>query len=270
MDMIQVPASASGPVNAEEATPKVSQNQPAINPQVRNNEGNVQTSSNKPNWLPEKFKSPEELAKAYSELEKKLGGNNQESQNTDSTNNKQDETNLNVSPEETKAFQEWENKFSDFSTEYFTKGELSNESYQKLTQMGYPRAIVDAYINGQIAISNQGSQQLMSEIGGETGFKEMHDWATENLTQEEIDSYNALLETGDQRQASFAVKGMYARYKASAGKQPKLISGTQSEGTSKAFRSVAEITKAMSDPRYKNDPAYRKDVERKLANSNVL
>jgi hypothetical protein len=54
------------------------------------------------------------------------------------------------------------------------------------------------------------------------------------------------------------------------GKQPKLIGGTQSETTSSAFRSVAELTSAMADPRYKNDSAYRKDVERKLANSNVL
>jgi len=268
MDRIQVPASEAGPVNTAQATPQ--QTQPAIAPQVRNNEGNVQTSSSKPNWLPEKFKSPEDLAKAYSELEKKLGGSTEENKSPEQTSDKPEETKAEVTPEETKAFQEWETKFSDFSKEYFDKGQLSNESYQKLTQMGYPRAIVDAYINGQIAISNQGSQQLMSEIGGETGFKEMHDWATENLTQDEIDSYNALLETGDQRQANFAVKGMYARYKASAGKQPKLISGTQSEGTSKAFRSIAEVTKAMSDPRYKNDPAYRKDVERKLASSNVL
>lgn len=267
MERVQIPASASGPVNTEQATPATTQN--TIEPQVQTNQTNVQSSSDRPGWLPEKFKNPEDLAKAYSELEKKLGGAKEE-QSPDDEAKAQEAQNTPSSPEETKAFQEWENKFSDFSKEYFEKGQLSNESYSKLTQMGYPRAIVDAYISGQIAISNQGSQQLMSEIGGETGFKEMHDWATENLTQDEIDSYNALLETGDQRQASFAVKGMYARYKASAGKQPKLIGGTQSEGTAQAFRSVAELTRAMSDPRYKSDSAYRKDVERKLANSNVL
>ena len=265
MDRVQVPANASGPVNTEQATPTPTPN--AIEPRVQTNQTNVASSTEKPDWLPEKFKSAEEMAKAYSELEKKLGGQ-QENQENQPENNQANEQQ--VTPEETKAFQEWENKFSGFSKEYFEKGQLSQESYAKLTQMGYPRSIVDAYINGQIAISNQGSQQLMSEIGGENGFKEMHDWALDNLSQDEIDSYNAFLETGDQRQASFAVKGMYARYKASMGKQPKLIGGNQSEATSSAFRSVAELTSAMADPRYKNDPAYRKDVERKLANSNVL
>lgn len=268
MERVQVPGTETGPVNDAEATPTPAPN--AIQPQVRNNQGNVQTSTDKPGWLPEKFKSPEELAKAYSELEKKLSSPKEtNSETTENSENSQQQEAV-VTPEETKAFQEWENKFSDYSKEYFEKGQLSKESYAKLTQMGYPKAIVDAYINGQIAISNQGTQQLMGEIGGEQGFKEMHDWATENLSQDEIDSYNALLETGDQRQANFAVKGMYARYKSSMGKQPKLISGTQSEGSTKTFRSVAEITKAMSDPRYKNDPAYRKDVERRLATSNVL
>lgn len=269
MERVQVPASASGPVNTEQATPTQTPN--AIEPHVQTNQTNVESSSNRPGWLPEKFKSPEDLAKAYSELEKKMGGNPEKTEETEQNQDaKPQDAQQPSSPEETKAFQEWETKFSDFSKEYFEKGQLSNDSYSKLTQMGYPRAVVDAYINGQIAISNQGSQQLMSEIGGETGFKEMHDWATENLTQDEIDSYNALLETGDQRQASFAVKGMYARYKASAGKQPKLIGGTQSEASAPAFRSVAELTRAMADPRYKTDSAYRKDVERKLANSNVL
>lgn len=265
MERVQIPASASGPINEAQAEPKAN----SIEPQVQVNQTNVQSSSDRPGWLPEKFKNAEDLAKAYSELEKKLGSGKQEQASNEEAT-AQEAQNTQPAPEETKAFQEWEAKFSDFSKEYYEKGQLSNESYAKLTQMGYPKAIVDSYINGQIAISNQGSQQLMSEIGGESGFKEMHDWATENLTQDEIDSYNALLETGDQRQASFAVKGMYARYKASSGKQPKLIGGTQNEATASSFRSVAELTRAMADPRYKSDSAYRKDVERKLANSNVL
>ena len=32
-----------------------------------------QDQSDRPEWLPEKFKTPEDMSKAYSELEKKLG-----------------------------------------------------------------------------------------------------------------------------------------------------------------------------------------------------
>ena len=38
----------------------------------------TESTEQKPEWLPEKFKSAEELAKAYSELEKKFSSNNKE------------------------------------------------------------------------------------------------------------------------------------------------------------------------------------------------
>ena len=45
-------------------------------------ENTSQTSEQevRPNWLPEKFKSAEELAKAYGELEKKMSAPQQEEQ----------------------------------------------------------------------------------------------------------------------------------------------------------------------------------------------
>ena len=39
------------------------------------------SSESRPEWLPEKFKSPEDMAKAYAELEGKLGGNKPTEQN---------------------------------------------------------------------------------------------------------------------------------------------------------------------------------------------
>ena len=36
------------------------------------------------------------------------------------------------------------------------------------------------------------------------------------------------------------------------------------------FNSVAQVTEAMNDKRYETDPMYRKEVERKLANSSVF
>ena len=39
--------------------------------------------------------------------------------------------------------------------------------------------------------------------------------------------------------------------------------------TTDAFRSQAEVVRAMGDPRYDNDPAYRQDVYDKLERSNL-
>lgn len=265
MDRVVVPAKNTGSDAPVEEGKEATQAQPNV--QATQLESGVTSSNDRPGWLPEKFKSAEDMAKAYSELEKKLGNPKQEE--TPKAEQKTEEQ-VKPSQDEAKAYQAWENQFSDFSKEFGEKGELSKDSYDKLSKMGYPRQVVDAYIQGQMALADRGTQTIMSEIGGQQGFQEMHDWASQNLTQDEIDSYNAILETGDQRQASFAVKGMYARFKSANGNAPKLIGGTQSQSPGASFRSVAEMTRAMADPRYKTDSAYRKDVERKLANSDVL
>ena len=257
MESVQVTASETGP----EA--------PVEQPQ----QGGAQAE--RPNWLPEKFKSPEEMAKSYSDLEKRLGGANQQQQPEEAPVDQQQNDQTKDQPlapdqEDNQFAQQWENQFTDFSKEYSEKGQLSDDSFKKLKEMGYPKQVVNAYIEGQKALAERGTQSLMTDIGGQDGFKEMHEWATQNLTQDEIDSYNSILDTGDQRQASFAVKGMYARYKSASGNKPKLVSGSQTRGSTQTFRSIAEMTRAMSDPRYKSDPAFRKDVERRLENSKIL
>jgi len=253
MESVVIPANETGP----EA--------PVEQPQ----QGGAQAE--RPSWLPEKFKSPEEMAKSYGDLEKRLGGTNQQQQQEEAPADQQQKDQPIAPDQEDNQFaQQWENQFSDFSKEYSEKGQLSDDSFKKLKEMGYPKQVVNAYIEGQKALAERGTQSLMTDIGGQDGFKEMHDWATQNLTQDEIDSYNSILDTGDQRQASFAVKGMYARYKSASGNKPKLVSGSQTRGSTQTFRSIAEMTRAMSDPRYKSDPAFRKDVERRLENSKIL
>lgn len=252
MESVQVPANETGP----EA--------PVEQPQ----QGGAQAE--RPSWLPEKFKSPEEMAKSYNDLEKRLGGANQQQQQEEAPADQQQKDQPAPDQEDNQFAQQWENQFSDFSKEYSEKGQLSDDSFKKLKEMGYPKQVVNAYIEGQKALAERGTQSLMTDIGGQDGFKEMHEWATQNLTQDEIDSYNSILDTGDQRQASFAVKGMYARYKSASGNKPKLVSGSQTRGSTQTFRSIAEMTRAMSDPRYKSDPAFRKDVERRLENSKIL
>jgi hypothetical protein len=49
------------------------------------------------------------------------------------------------------------------------------------------------------------------------------------------------------------------------------VSGKAVKNTSvKGFRSQAELARAISDPRYRNDPAYRLDIQDRLAVSGDL
>ena len=85
----------------------------------------TETSSERPGWLPEKFANAEELAKAYGELEKKFSGKPEETAKTEDLNIKE------TKPEENKA-----GELDKFYNEFHEKGELSENSYSELSNLG--------------------------------------------------------------------------------------------------------------------------------------
>lgn len=231
----------------------------------------------RPEALPEKFKSVEDLAKAYSELEKKLGQPKETSEEV-----KEDETKQSDSNEPTEGEKEGEKSedqteapkthdLSKFSEEWAEKGELSEASYEELQKLGYPKEFVDTYIEGFQALQDRQVGEVYKTVGGEDNYKSMIEWASTNLSKEEVESYDNIITGNDPSQTKLAVKGLWAQYTEANGKQPKLIGGSQSSTSSVTpFRSTAEVVKAMSDPRYSTDSAYRKDVEKRLEFSDVL
>ena len=102
-------------------------------------------------------------------------------------------------------------------------------------------------------------------MGGEGNYEAMAEWAAENVSEEDLNAYNEVVETGTVDQARMAVRGMFSQFKSAGGKAPNLLQGaTQGSGV-KAFASAAQVTEAMRDRRYKTDPAYRANVEQRLA-----
>lgn len=158
-------------------------------------------------------------------------------------------------------------KLQGFSDEFFSTGKLSDSSYGELEKMGYPKSIVDQFIAGQQAVIAREEQSVFESVGGQSAYEQMIQWAGSNLSAQEIEAYNKVVGSGDPAQMMFAVKGLQARYTAQT-REPNFISGAKAAPG--VFRSVAEVVAAMSDPRYKTDAAYRSDVERKIAVSNVL
>ena len=209
-----------------------------------------------PDWLPDKFKSPEELAKAYSELEKKLGEKPEEVE----TEGEPSE------PSEPSAPMDYEA----LSTEYWEKGELSEDSYSNLEKMGIPKHIVDAHIAGQNAVVNEVQNSVFKEVGGEAQYQEMMSWAKDNLSESEVAIYDQSVNSNSLDQTLYAVKGLHARYASEAGVEPTLVQGDSSPSSTGAYASAAEVKRDMSDRRYSTDPAFRDKVARKLAKSNVF
>lgn len=216
---------------------------------------NPTTDENRPEWLPEKFNSPEELAKSYNELQSKLAQPEEES--TEEKATETEDANINSA-------------ISSATTEFEEKGELTDASYKALAEAGIPKEFVDAYVAGQTAVADTESLKVMETVGGQEQYQAMSEWAMENLSETELGAYNEMVESGSMEQAQMAVAGLHARYTSSGAAGVNLAQGGTSGVGIKPFNSAAQVTEAMRDRRYSTDPAYRKEVEQRLAVSNAF
>jgi hypothetical protein len=161
----------------------------------------------------------------------------------------------------------------DFTREFTESGTLSEESFQKLEKAGFPRPLVEQYLAGakvNVTIAKEQEAEIKGTVGGPEAYKALTQWAADNLNADEIEAYNNIMASGDIKAIKFAVAGLKARYDAQA--EPNLIGGNARSTTTKTdvFRSAAEVVAAMKDSRYGKDPAYTRDVEMKLARSDVF
>ncbi len=216
-----------------------------------------EASEERPEWLDEKFESPEDLAKAYNELQKK--------QSSKQSKDKTDDT-----PAEEEASVSLNSSVQKATEEFAESGVLTDKTFIELEKAGLPRSFVEAYIAGQESMSTSQALEIQNEVGGNANYNAMSDWASENLSDGDLDGFNSIVETGSVDQAKMAVKGLYAQFISAGGNPPELSQGGTSGSSVKPFGSAAQVTEAMRDPRYSSDPAFRDNVEKRLAVSNVL
>lgn len=233
---------------------------------IANGETPVETSDTpaRPEWLPEQFNTPEEMAKAYSELAAKQAQKAEEKPEDKPADNK-----LEIPEDPQKALADKGLKYEDFAAELAKTGTLSQESYDKLAAVGFDKAMVDSYIAGQNALAANFEAEVKAEVGGAERYADMVEWAKANLTPAEIDAYNKAVSAGSPEQAKLAVLGLSAKFTKAVGNEPSLLQGRNVTASEDVFQSYAQLTEAMRDPRYRKDPAYRAKVQDKLARSNL-
>lgn len=223
-------------------------------------------SDERPEWLPDKFKTPEDLANAYNSLEGKLGSNTQEQED--------------LPPTEAQESTDEDSQTSAIiaaSDEFSEQGQLSEDTYKTLEASGLSRNLVDSYIQGQQALQASGEAELLNEIGGREAYDQISEWASEALSENQLDAYNKALETGTDEQASLALDWIKTKYEEANGVSPSsfIQGGTKGSGES-AFESRAQVLAAMSErdargkKRYEVDPAYRSEIQRRLAISTMI
>jgi hypothetical protein len=265
------------------------QDTPALSPENVEMLQAEESGEESPGLLAGKYKTVEELERAYKEAQRKLSQPRQAEAEDDSQAEEEEGEEAEEAPAQSAKevygdliggrLEEAGIDFSDMNTRWQQTGELTGDDYTALEEAGFTKDMVDAYLSGlqykatqETQLAMQQVAEVKAEYGGEKGYGEMLQWAKSNLDQSEIDAFNEIVNTSTNIKAvKLAVSGLYARYsQATGGREPKLLGGRSPKSGGEKFESTAQVVEAMSDPKYKTDPAYRRKVEEKLARSSIM
>ena len=224
-----------------------------------------------------KYKSAEDLEQAYLSLQKKLGQTEEEvdyessDEGYEEVEEESDEEISNDAPAVS--------LINEASEEYYANdGTLSEETIERFSEMS-SQDLVNAYL--QIQANNPQAPQQTYELsesevntvqnaaGGEANYNRGVSWASENLTNEAIDAFDSVVDSGNTMAIQIAFAGLQAEYNEANGYEGRMLQGKAPSSSGEAFRSQAELVSAMGDPRYDTDEAYRDDVLRRLDQSDL-
>jgi hypothetical protein len=283
--------------------------QPELNEEEQNSlEVGEKLAEQEGELLAGKYKDAQELESAYLELQKKLGSEDKEKptseevkeevkeepENKSSTDNDRykdaylEDGNVNYATVKEGYGEKLGTIFEDAGLDPFkldkefheTKGKISNETKQQLIDSGLSERFVDSYLEGVASQSGYNSTSvedltdkevisITDSVGGEKDYRALMDWSNENVTDAEAEAFDNIVNTGNADAIRLLVTGLKARYDEANGYEGRMLTGKSAQANTDSFRSQAEVVKAMSDPRYENDPAYRQDVYDKLDRSKI-
>jgi len=218
-----------------------------------------------------KYKSAQELEKAYIELQAKLGEKKEDTETASAEEQ----------PEDTPKMSEGATLITDASKEYFDNcNKLSPETMAKFSSMS-SQDLIKAYMEVSqnpefqqesappAEITTAQINQIKNSAGGEQQYAQIVNWAKTNLPQDQIVAFDEVVNTGSVQAIQLAVSGLKAEYDNANGVEGRMVTGKAPQNSGDVFRSQQELVAAMNDPRYDRDPAYRQDVIQKLDRSDL-
>ena len=232
-----------------------------------------------------KFKNPAELAKAYAELQRKMGQQANPAETAE--------------PAEAAEAPETPGYSADQASEVYGKeavGALAekgvnlaelmwnadqgadiSEHYDTLAEtFKVPRQVVENYVSkaqsapstDEAGFSDAEAAEIMQGVGGEDNFKLLSSWAKSNLPENELADYNNVVNSGNKEAVAWALKAMQARRVApDAVVEPELYGGGVPTDTVARFENQQQALDAMNKRNqqgqrfYDVDEAYREKVK---------
>ena len=207
-----------------------------------------------------KYQSAEELERGYLELQKRLSSQAEEEPEVEEAPEAEEEPEVDAD-------------LFDIIMDSYRTGEWDEKVVEEVGKMD-PIDVANMFLAKQgeaqgVVATEEDVSQIQASVGGTEEYQSMVQWASENLSETEINMYDAAMDKGDPLTMFFAAQALNARYQDAVGYDGEMLTGSAPRNTGDVFRSQAELVAAMSDPRYDKDPAYRMDISEKLERSNL-
>lgn len=194
-----------------------------------------ETTAERPEWLPEKFKTPEALAESYKQLERKL-------------HEKQG-----IPDEYAITYGEEPVELEEEDVAFFKEVGLSNEQAQKI----YTQLIETVGPELQKARTETELARLGSEWNMDTQSVQFQErmaklagWAKKNMPEEAV---------AHLRSSAKGIQALWTMMQAGA------QAGAPPGGSTTPRKSLAELNDMVKDPRYATDEGYRQQVEKEFS-----
>lgn len=242
----------------------------------------------------EKFKSTEDLAKSYAELQRKFTQNQQQKPET------QTETKTEQAEQQTEGYTREQaiSKYGESAVNALAEKGLNmeevmwaadtgkdiSEHYDMLAEtFNAPKELVQEFVktygNSQQqsaepeGMSEEQEQSIRDEVGGNEAWNQMADWANKNLPKDVVKSFDETMESGNIDSIRWAVRAMQVEMaNPNAVVEPKLIGGGDVPSQT-TFTSKQQVLDALSKTNdkgqkiYDLDGTYRDSVKEMLARS---
>lgn len=212
-----------------------------------------------------KYKNAQDLEAAYIELQKKLGSGERQTQETEEKAEAPADPGVDIL---------WKinNEFAE------NNGQISEATLKEVESMS-SKELLEAYFRYQdtvdqnpapqsVELSDAQVSDVQNYVGGAEKYQELVSWAADNFSEEEITAFDSVVETGNVPAIKLALQSLQYRYQDKMGYEGNMLQGKAAESRD-VFRSQAELVRAMSDPRYDQDPAYRQDIMNKIERSGL-
>ena len=231
----------------------------------------------RPAWLPEKFKSAEDMAKAYAELERKQGGAKQEpAEEPEPEPEAEKPAEVTYGAAVDAVLDKAGIKPADLNAHWQQHGEISPEHFAAFEAAGYPKPLVEAYIRGikeqaeapakqQAAAQSVVEQAVFEAVGGQEAYDALRNWAAEKLSDEALHAYNTAVSGTDQHIAALAVRGLMAQRAQEGG--AKLVFGNSMAKAVGGYSNMEEQMRAYTKARESGDPRQMAAYEQRALRS---